>query len=143
MKKQDKGFSQKWILELYFVRVLHFLDFCYFIWEDTVIFNIKYYCFLAYYVFIDFILIIRCSTWGTIICEKYRSKEGGNGQMWAALNHCTVLTMDIELAVIFSLVVHIVCFTEGIFWMAHLNLSNWTNFGKSYKKWSVDLLFSA
>lgn len=51
--------------------------------------------------------------------------------------------MDVELAVIVSLLLSITYFTDGIFWMAHLNLLDWIDFENNHKKSSVDLLFPA
>lgn len=56
-------------------------------------------------------------------------------------HHCTAL--NIELVVNFSLIISAACFAEGVFRMAQLNFANWTSFESSYKKSSVDLIFSA
>lgn len=121
---------------------MFFFDFCYFIWEDTVIFNIKHYRFPGCEVFITFILVIRCSTQGTVICEntwKAREGQGGSRRQKGVTEARTALTMGIELAVILSRVTHILCPTEGMLCMAHLNLANLVVFENSYQKSSVDL----
>lgn len=55
--------------------------------------------------------------------KMQKAGEERTRQTWASLNHCTALPMDIELAETFSLIIYILCFTEGIFLNGSLKVS--------------------